>query len=262
MKNYLLGGAAALIGLMGAGVAGAADLPARTGPVPAPVMYSTMFSWTGFYAGVNAGYHFHDNKATTTGTPAFVALGTLVPGSLATGKDGFIGGGQIGYNYQFGAVVAGVEADLQYVDGKRATVFTNGPVATGAGSGLEYLGTVRARLGYVPMDRLMIYVTGGLAYGNPQNTAVVTTVAPLPAGLWAGSSDNTRFGYTIGGGVEYALTNNWTAKVEYLYYDLGRQSVTAGPVNAATAAAFPGVAYQARFQNNGSIVRGGVNYKF
>jgi outer membrane immunogenic protein len=112
MKNYLLGGAAALIGLMGAGVAGAADLPARTGPVPAPVMYSTMFSWTGFYAGVNAGYHFHDNKATTTGTPAFVALGPLVPGSLATGKDGFIGGGQIGYNYQFGAVVAGVEADL------------------------------------------------------------------------------------------------------------------------------------------------------
>ncbi len=102
----------------------------------------------------------------------------------------------------------------------------------------------------------MLYVTGGLAYGNPRNDAFVTT----PIGqAWAGSSNSTRAGWTVGGGAEYAFTNNITAKIEYLYYDLGRTTVTAtqfaGPV-------VPGVAYQARFENTGQLVRAGVNFKF
>jgi len=260
MNKHLLGGVAAIVGLMGASIASAADLPARTGPVAAPIAYiPPAFTWNGFYAGLNAGYHFHDNRARTVGSPAFVALGAAAPGSLNVGKDGFIGGGQIGFNYQFGAVVAGVEADIQYVDGKRSSVYSFGGVTTSAGTELEYLGTVRARLGVVPMDRWLVYVTGGVAYGAPKNSA---SVVAGPGFAWGGGNDSTRFGYTIGGGAEYALTNNWTAKVEYLYYDLGKRNVTASPLNAATAAAFPGVSYQSRVENSGSIVRAGVNYKF
>ncbi len=261
MKNVMMGGVSALAGLMAAGAVHAADLPARQGFVPAPVVMAPAFMWTGLYAGVNAGYSFNDNKASTVGTPGFVALGANVPGSLRTGKDGFIGGVQIGYNYQMGNIVLGVETDLQYIDGKRSSSFTSpalGGLTTAAGSELNYLGTVRARLGLVASERLLIYATGGLAYGNPDNTAAVVAVGP--GALWGGGSDSTRFGYTVGAGAEYALTNNWTAKLEYLYYDLGRRTVTAGPLNAAATAT--GVAYQARFENTGSIVRAGVNYKF
>ena len=262
MNKVLLGGSVAIVMLAGAGAAMAADLPARTGPVSAPVLYSAppVFSWTGFYLGVNAGYSVNDSKATTIGTPSFVDLDNTVPGSLSVGKDGFIGGGQIGYNQQFSGAIVGVEADIQYVDGKEGSVFTPAfaGISTSASSGLEYLGTVRARVGFLTAPRLMVYGTGGLAYGNPNNAASVTTTA---GGVWGSNKDDTRFGYTVGGGVEYALTNNLTAKVEYLYYDLGKRTVTAQPLNAA-ATALTGLAYQARFENNGHIVRGGVNYKF
>jgi outer membrane immunogenic protein len=259
MKKFLVLGAAALVGVVSVSAASAADLPARRGPVFAPTL-APVFSWTGFYAGVNAGFSFNANKASTIGTPGFIGLGAAVPTSLRTGKNGFIGGGQIGYNYQMGSIVLGVETDLQYVDGKRSTSFTSaalGGLTTSAGSQLDYLGTLRARLGLVASERLMIYATGGLAYGNPKNTAAVA--APVPGAFWAGTSGATRFGYTVGAGAEYALTNNWTAKLEYLYYDLGRRTVTA---NQFAGAALPGVAYVARFQNTGSIVRAGVNYKF
>lgn len=261
MQKLLVGGAAALGALLAVGAASAADLPARKGPILAPA-YAPIFSWTGFYAGLNAGYSFNNNKAVTTGTPGFLALGpTNVPGSLGVGKNGFIGGAQVGYNQQYGQFVVGAEADIQYVDGKRGRAFTNpvtlGGLTTAAGSELNYLGTVRARLGYTASDRLLIYVTGGLAYGNPKNTG--TVLAAGPGAQWAGSNNTTRFGYTIGAGAEYALTNNWTAKLEYLYYDLGKQTVTA---NQFAGAALPGIAYQARYENSGSLVRAGVNYKF
>jgi outer membrane immunogenic protein len=262
MKTFLISGAAVLALTAVAGPAFAADLPGRRAVVSAPpVIVPPTFIWTGFYAGLNAGYNVGRNDANTVGTPGFVALGAAVPASLRTGKDGFIGGGQVGYNQQFGMFIAGVEADLQYVDGKRATAFTSpalGGLTTTAGTETTYLGTLRARLGVTPVDRLMLYVTGGLAYGNPNNTASV--VAAGPGAVWGGSSDSTRLGFAVGGGAEYALTNNWTAKIEYMYYDLGRRTVTASPLNAAALGT--GVAYQARFENTGQIVRAGVNYKF
>ncbi len=265
MKNGLLRGVAAVAMLSAAGAAFAADLPNRRevfAPAASPVIVPPTFTWSGFYVGVNAGYNFRDNSATTVGTPGFVALGAAVPGSLSVGRDGFIGGAQIGWNQQYGNVVAGVEADFQGLESqRRGSSFTSpalGGLTTAATSRMDYFGTVRARLGYVPMDRLMIYVTGGLAYGNPRNDAAVGAAGT--GALWAGSSDATRFGWTVGGGLEYALTNQWTAKLEYLYYDLGRRTVTANPINAAAAAT--GVAYQARFENTGQIVRAGVNYKF
>jgi outer membrane immunogenic protein len=213
MSNKMIRGATLAVAVLGAGAVSAADLPARKGPVMAPA-FAPVFSWTGFYAGLNAGYSFNRNSAVTVGTAGFIALAPAVPGSLRTGKDGFTGGAQIGYNYQVGAAVMGLETDLQYIDGKRGSAFTSaalGGLTTAASTDMSYLGTLRARLGFVAADRLMIYVTGGLAYGNPDNTASVVAVGP--GALWGGSKDDVRFGYAVGAGMEYALTNNWSAKL-------------------------------------------------
>jgi outer membrane immunogenic protein len=259
MKKFLLGGVAALAF---ASQAFAADLPSRSMVTAAPPIFvPPAFTWTGFYAGVNAGYNFGDNDATTIGTPGFVGLGGFVPSTLRTSRDGFIGGGQVGYNQQYGMFVLGIEADLQFVDGKRTTSFTSGALGgltTSAGTQSSYLGTVRGRIGLTASDRLLVYATGGLAYGNPENTAAVA--APAVGAFWGGSSDSVRTGYAVGGGVEYAFTNNLTAKLEYLYYDLGRRTVTASALTGPAAAT--GIAYQARFDNTGQIVRAGLNYKF
>ncbi|MDJ1160011.1 porin family protein [Chelatococcus sp. SYSU_G07232] len=205
-----------------AGAASAADLPSRR-VAPAPVV--PVFTWTGFYVGVNAGYGF----------------GEFSKGAGFDDPDGFIGGGQIGYNYQFGQFVAGLEADIQYADLKGSTSalrFANGNVGRGRGE-VEYFGTVRGRVG-VAFDRALVYVTGGLAYGETKFSGVDTT-----AGI-AFSKSDTRTGWTLGGGIEYAFTNNLTARAEYLYVDLGDNRYYG--VNKA------GTEF--------SVVRAGLNYKF
>jgi outer membrane immunogenic protein len=263
--------AAALFGAatiaLAAGGAFAADLPSRKG-APAPVYLPPAFTWTGFYAGLNAGYAFSgSNDVATTGTPGFLALvpGRIAPNSLKAGGDGFIGGGQIGYNIQYGQFVYGLETDIQFADTKKKTTFIGNPVlgtqlATSAESEMRYFGTLRARLGFTPMDRLLVYATGGLAYGSVKTNLAVNGVQ-APGLAWSGSKSDTRVGWTLGAGAEYALTNNWSIKGEYLYYDLGKKTVTTVP-NAAAAAAVPGVAYVGKSETTGHIARAGVNYKF
>ncbi len=263
--------AAALLGAatiaLAAGGAFAADLPSRKS-APAPVFLPPAFTWTGFYVGVNAGYTFAgSNDVTTIGTPGFQALipGSIAPNSLKAGGDGFIGGAQIGYNIQYGQFVYGLETDIQFADTKKKSSFIGNPVLgtqlnTTAESEMRYFGTLRARLGFTPVDRLLVYATGGLAYGDVKTTLGVNGVQ-APALSWAGSKSDTRFGWTIGAGAEYALTNNWSIKGEYLYYDLGKKTVSTVP-NAAANAAVPGVAYVGKAENTGHIARAGVNYKF
>jgi len=240
MKKFLLA-SVALVAF--ASAASAADLPRRQ-VAPAPyVPVVPAFTWTGFYVGLNAGYAFsNSDNVSNSGNAAYAALG--IP-AYKLSRDGFIGGAQAGYNYQINQFVVGLETDIQYTDlkksgsdifGDRARVETN------------YLGTVRGRIGFVPMDRTLLYVTGGLAYGD---TKLSTSVNGFP-GL-TGSKRDTNVGYALGGGVEYAFTQNITAKVEYLYYDLGDTKLNVNDgVRAAT--------YKA--DNNGSIVRAGINYKF
>ncbi|MCU0884663.1 MAG: porin family protein [Beijerinckiaceae bacterium] len=211
MKKFLISGAAALVALMGAGAASAADLPARKGVVSAPIVYAPAFTWTGFYAGLNGGYGF--GSFTGTASP------------LLRDPSGFVGGGQLGYNYQINQFVVGLEGDLQYSDMK-STSFVNGR--------LDYFGTIRAR-GGVAFDRAFIYATAGYAFGK----ATAKT-----AGL---SDSNIHNGYAVGAGVEYAITNNWSAKVEYLYTSLEKKTFFA-----------PGTTAGLDF----STVRGGVNYRF
>lgn len=265
MSVYKLSLAAfSLAGLVTA--AQAADLPQRNAP-PVFTPPPHVFSWTGFYVGANAGYSFGNNgKSVTTGTPGFLALGGAeIPGSLNTRSSGFAGGGQIGYNYQTGPYVLGVEGDIDYVDQKKTASFTGAgtalgtPITTSFSKKLDYLGTVRGRVGYA-FDRFLVYGTGGLAFGDVKTSAAVTT----PTGFaWSGSKSDTRVGYAIGGGVEYAFTDNISLRGEYLYYDLGRQRInTTGNAAVQAASALNGVSYSAKTRTEGSLVRAAINYKF
>ena len=227
MKKYLLSGVAAL-GLLAAGAASAADLPSRKGPVVAPV-YVPAFTWTGFYVGANAGYAWGQIDSSN--------FGIVNPFS---DPDGFVGGGQIGYNYQIGQWVVGLEADFQGADLKSTARNLAGTVT--ASNEINWFGTVRGRVGYA-FDRFLPYVTGGFAYGNVKNKVTAPT--------FTFSDDNTQYGWTVGGGLEYAFTNNLTAKVEYLYVNLDKESFTV-----------PGGTFTSNVETKFSVVRAGLNYKF
>lgn len=256
MKNLLrLSAAATALALSGA-VALAADLPSRTYTPPAEPL-PPVFTWTGFYVGVNAGYGFSDSgNARYQGDALYLdAVGAgLAPGSLSLKSEGFLGGAQVGYNYQFGSVVVGLEADIQYTDmSDTGTSFATDSFAEGKKE-LEWFGTVRARLGFAAMDRLLIFATGGLIYGDTKLThSIFDTTGALFA---VGSKSDTQAGWTVGGGLEYAFTNNLTAKAEYLYYDFGDTTAIAPSVIDPSSVAV------LKAKNRGSIVRVGVNYKF
>ncbi|MCP8940102.1 porin family protein [Alsobacter sp. SYSU M60028] len=238
MRRILLASAMSLAALP----AFAADLPARTAPIaPAPVM-APMYNWTGFYVGANAGY------AWGSGDLTFINFPTTELGSgMSLDNDGFTAGVQVGYNYQINQFVLGVEADANWVEGSdKRTVL--GPTLTAYGtSKVEWLSTIRARLGFA-VNNFLIYGTGGFAFGQGKATL---TIADAEGTQWSGSQSGTRTGWTLGAGVEYAFTRNWTARVEYLYYDLGDKTFYAPQSTAAVKADF-----------NGNIIRAGVNYKF
>jgi outer membrane immunogenic protein len=210
-------------------VAAVAGSPVLAADMPARVLsaYVPYFTWQGFYVGLNAGYGFGRSSWTDTVT------------QVSTGKfnvTGAMAGGTVGYNLQFGGWILGIEADAGWSNIKGSTA-TNciGPCETSN----EWLGTARGRIGYA-FDRFLPYVTGGAAFGG-----IKATVAGL------GFSD-TAVGWAGGGGLEYAFGDRWTAKVEYLYVDLGKTTCSAG--------CSAGNPIDVTFTSN--IVRGGVNYKF
>jgi outer membrane immunogenic protein len=271
----------AIVALTAAGTvaAQAADLPTRK-EAPVPVFVPPPFTWTGFYVGLNAGGIFTTGSRSATifdpnaGTDGGF-LNSSFPGGLGNGQTGFIGGGQAGYNWQTGAFVLGVETDFQGTTvsksfnqtglpfaGPGVPAFLVGDSLTVNGkASLDWLGTTRGRVGFVvtPDNRLMIYATGGVAYGGGSSNFSVFDATT--GSVWGGSPSSTRVGWTAGAGVEYALTNNWTIRGEYLYADLGSTNFTTVG-NPAAAAFFPGVYASAKISYNASIVRAAVNYKF
>jgi outer membrane immunogenic protein len=278
-NRWLKGVAVVALTAVGAVAAQAADLPTRK-EAPAPIFVPPPFTWTGFYVGVNAGglwpsggrsASILDPNAGIDG--GFVNAG--FPGGLGSKSAGFIGGGQAGYNWQTGAFVLGVETDFDgstlsksfnnvgaaFIDPFVARNLRNDFLTVNGKNSLTWLGTTRGRVGYVvtPDNRLMIYGTGGVAYGggNSQFTAFDNTTGSF----WNGNPSSSRVGWTIGGGVEYAVTNNITIKGEYLYADLGSSNFNSIG-NAASAIAFPGVSVAGKIDYNASIFRAGVNYKF
>jgi outer membrane immunogenic protein len=231
----------------------AADLPRRTAPI-APPAALPIFTWTGFYLGVNAGYALNLGRTNLNGTPDLFATG-FVPGDQFTGGDGFTGGVQAGYNFQAGNFVFGLEADINYVDIGRTRVTTIGPLTTTQSVGMEYLGTLRGRLG-LAFDRFLVYATGGLAYGDFEASTTISGIGSV----WTGSAGGDRWGYVVGAGAEYALTNNWSVRGEYLYVDLGRQNYASPLVSGPGAGAT--VFGTSRAEYRTSIFRAGLNYRF
>ncbi len=263
MKKVLF--AAMLAGTAFATPTLAADL-ARKAPVfvPPPV-----FSWTGFYAGVNVGYGFDDrSNVTTTGQLAVNVNnvnGGARPANARLNSDGVIGGGQIGYNWQVSPNwLFGIEADFQGTDIRdRRNVVTIplngiGTLNNVFQTQLDYFGTVRGRFGYT-FDRTLIYATGGFAYGRVQNSA--NFFGPAGNNQFTGTTSKTETGYTVGGGIEHYFTQNWSVKGEYLYYDLG-STTTNVAVIVQPVGQGGGSGYNSRFNNDGHIVRMGLNYKF
>ncbi len=255
MKSRLLASVAALAALAAyAAPASAADLPRKSAPQQQFMQPLPIFTWTGFYVGINGGYSFDNGTSTVTGSPGLIAAGAAPAGKFKTVGEGFMIGGTVGYNYQIGQFVVGLEGDLAYADLGQSVVTVAGPVATTLSQDMTYFGTVRGRIG-VAFDRFLVYGTGGLAFADQKSTLALAGVGST----WYGQKDEVRYGYTIGAGAEYAFTNNWSAKIEYLYYDLGKNNVVA-PLVAGPGA--PGVFGTSSNEARGSIVRAGLNYRF
>lgn len=266
MKKVLL----ATVLLAGSALASptfAADLPRKAAPIVVP---PPVFSWSGFYGGLNAGYGFdNDRDIQTTGQAAINVTnvaGGARPGSVRLEREGGIAGVQMGYNWQIMPNwLVGIEADFAGADindtRNVVTIPLNGigTLNNTFNSKLDYLGTVRARAGYV-FDRTMVYATGGFAYGGVSNT-VSFFGTPATGGLlqFVGSNRDLETGYTVGGGIEHFISNNFSVKAEYLYYDLGRTTVNVAVIPGNGGG---GTGYNSRFDNEGHIVRVGLNYKF
>jgi len=277
-----------------AGTALAADLPSRA-PPPVFLPPPPIFSWTGLYAGINAGYTWSNSNLVDTdtadvfGNPALgggvaagVASAALATGSVPANINGFIGGGQIGYNYQFAnSFVAGLEADIQGIAASNGSTleFSQAPVAgfpanpidqnLSSSRRLDYLGTVRGRLGFTITPTLLVYGTGGLAYGQTQSSTSITQIVENSAALpnhssSFGSFSNTRVGWTAGGGIEWLFAPNWSVKAEYLYYNLGSVTYGLSPLQNFTTAGtlFTSGDPVSRTRFTGNIVRAGLNYHF
>ena len=281
MKRIL--GIAAAVSVL-ASSALAADLPAKV-YTKAPVVPPVIYSWTGFYIGGNIGGSWGRERddGTLTGTRTVQVFRTAGPDLVSTtvtplavlplwGRsdvNGVIGGGQAGYNWQMDRWLVGLEGDLQ-ASGERS----NGSICTAIGCPigsllyntsyrLDWFGTFRGRVGLLATPQFLLYATGGLAYGH---IAANEPTVPLSWG-------STRAGWTVGAGGEYALGNNWSIKLEYLYMDLGRfGGASATATTVTNALNTPGVgfntlttttataAFNTRFTDN--IVRVGVNYRF
>jgi outer membrane immunogenic protein len=261
MKKILLGAAVAMLGIA---PALAADMAPRYTKAPPP-MVAAVYSWTGFYIGGNVGYGWFDRNSTLadTGTPAFFAA-TIAAGALppvyGVNPRGAVGGGQIGYNWQAGMWVFGVEADIQGADVKGSTTLNTSvapfvPITATATEKLDWFGTARGRVGFAA-NTALFYVTGGLAYGHVSHSFF--TAAPAVAQSAFGSDAQVDVGYTVGAGVEWAFNNNWSVKGEYLYMDLGNHTTTAFGVTGTPVGATLGL----RTHEQYNIVRVGLNYKW
>ncbi len=239
MKRMLIAGALALVA---GGRAFAADLPQPAPPAPrAPAAYVPasapvlVYNWSGIYVGINGGIGFSSSN--------WIGAGGLTTGPFNPG--GFHAGGTIGANYQWGAFVFGLEADGDWTNlyGTSAVAScgaAGGPAGASCETKSDWVGTARARVGYA-FERVLFYGTGGAAFGNIQ------------AGYNPPSTFDsaTNFGWTAGAGFEYAIAQNWSAKLEFLYVDLGKMSCT---VNCG------GVPITVPLTE--ALVRFGVNFKF
>ncbi len=194
-------------------------------------MQSAAYNWSGFYVGVHAGYAWGELTSANDSTIDHEPTGGLF-------------GGQIGYNWQVNNIVFGVEADLAFSTIKGDDTSTFGAFTINGDHDMKYMGTVRGRLG-VAYDRYLFYVTGGFAYSK-----VVGNINVV--GVVSGSDTLNLKGWTAGGGIEVGLTQNVTARLEYLYVDF----------NETTTSMNLGFPFSDQVDKNINVVRFALNYKF
>jgi len=293
MKKFLLMSAA--FGML-ALPAVAADAPVYA-PIPVPVYNAPIpvpvCIWCGFYLGLNAGGTWSDNDSVAVNSvltqdflPGPASYGAAsangAAGSVPVGAPvGIIGGGQIGYNWQVSSAwLVGLETDISYITGVSGlgsgTLTNSVPFAffgapevvttsIASTSKLDYLGTVRGRLGYLT-PTFLLYGTGGLAYGGVKASTAITQSSTgflQSSTSAAGAFSQMRAGWTLGAGLEWMFVQNWSAKVEYLHYDLGSVTFSNGALRTSGAAVGIGLAVVGSTSSatfSGDIVRAGVNY--
>lgn len=278
MKKFLLGSSALVA--MFASSAMAADMRA---PVfkAAPPAFVPAYSWTGCYVGGNVGWAHERDKLSTFASPApnniNAAARTAIQnaGLTAISGDGFVGGGQVGCNWQTSAFVLGVEGDFSFLEAK-ATRDTGNFVELGSGRtvrsidsvGKDWLSTIRGRAGFA-VDRVLFFATGGVAFAQFETTknfawdfADGCPVVNLLNECHVGGRSGTQMGWVVGGGVEWAVGGNWSIKAEYLHADFGNQSYTTfnrGP-GFQTPASTQSAVHDVKATLD--IVRAGLNYRF
>jgi outer membrane immunogenic protein len=289
MDRFILAAVSTLtLSLAATGMASAADLPMK-----APAAAVPMYSWTGFYVGFNAGYNWGRGDVDTvagpgpfapTFGPESIVAAALASTSIDPGQRGFIGGAQIGYNWQFASRwLAGFEADIQGLSNGQSASLTTGSGVPGfpteafistttVAKKVDWLGTLRARLGILVTPSLLAYGTGGLAYGGVKASTTIaqsdTGILPGPVTATAtttGSYSETRVGWALGGGMEWMFAPHWSLKGEYLHYDLGKASWTSPNLVANTvfgSPTFSAIGIQSTTRFSGDIARAGINYIF
>jgi len=240
-------------------MASAADLAPRYTKAPVPV---EVWNWTGFYIGghVGAGWGTTETTIDSIAAPGF----PVTPIGLAltqNSRSGFLGGGQIGYNFQSGWAVFGVQADIAGLDVKGTTPCL---VTLSCTAKSDWLATVSGRIGAVVADKTLVYAKGGAAWLNTTHSLTVPGaiggiggIGGL-AGFGAVSAESTALGWLLGFGAEYAFARNWSAFIEYDYMDFDKKSVAFNLTVPGVAAA----AINTSIQNKLSIAKVGVNYKF
>jgi outer membrane immunogenic protein len=236
----LLASAAMALGV--SQMASAADLPMKAVAAPLPV-----WTWTGFYVGahVGAGWGTTESTLTRASFPGLGAVAFTFPFSQNS-RSGFLGGGQVGYNWQSGLVVIGAQADIAGMDVKGTTPCL---VLLACTSKSDWLATATGRIGAVVMDRGLIYAKGGAAWMNTTHSVSIFNTQLT-------SKESTSWGWTLGMGTEWMITRNWTAFVEYNYIEFDKKN------EAFTFVALPGLVINADLKNKLSVAKVGVNYKF
>lgn len=248
----------------------AADLPTK-----APVVAPPVYSWTGFYVGLNAGgaWSESDPNTATVFSPTGYFATTSVPavngvGNQLVDRSGFTGGVTGGYNWQVSHIVVGVEADFNYFHMSGSALGgavypccapTSFLLASSVSS--DWLATVRGRVGFLATPALLLYGTGGLAVANVKTNWLFTDT--FATANESAAISETRYGWTAGAGGEYALMNGWSIKAEYLHVDLGSTNATSTNLTAFTPAiAFPTNVFAHSVSFRSDIGRVGINYKF
>ena len=265
--NYYKAAFLSPLGLLsfGAQPATAADMPVKA---KAPQATEFMPTWAGFYAGVNLGVISDQSRITGfvpsglgTSTSYCFADGLLGNPCTPTNSQtavGVLGGLQLGYNFQAGKIVYGLEGDIGLSSARKSTTGANAVGLTGnwtVNSGIEALSTLRGRLGYT-FDNTLLYATGGLAVAKTAHSYQASQSA-FGSGPYSWADAGWRAGFTVGGGLEYQVSRSWSVKGEALYYDLGKKDL----VSTALHAGFS-YAWGATDRINGVVARIGLNYLF